>query len=189
MVEYIGIVAMGKMNEIGYGSIMPWWLDQYKIQQKYKDFRAEDLPRFKEITTGHDVQMGRITYESFPKFARPLSERTNHVLTHDAFASKKLSADLADEKKSPLIIVHNSFESMEDAIIDKEKVYIIGGGKIYSHYLHKMNTLLVSRINEEFPMADVHFDEFEHEFEISAQVLPKNPAYNDFYSFDTYTRK
>ncbi|MCA9477541.1 MAG: dihydrofolate reductase [Nanoarchaeota archaeon] len=198
MIELTGIVAMGKNNEIGVGLLMPWWLEEYASQQRYKDLRTDDLGRFKEITMGHHVLMGRLTYESFPKFARPLPGRINHVLSTDMSQSKKLSLDFEDEQKAKILRIHSSFESLEGAIIGLDHAYVIGGGQVYAHFISdkkeglKMNRILVTRINDDFPMADVFFPPLEangFEKDDSLTLHPANPENKGFYSFDTYVRR
>src|SRR4051812_18739461 len=83
---------------------------------------SDDLKRFKMLTTGHTVIMGRKTYESI---GRPLPNRTSIVITRNP-----------DFKVGGVIVC----TSLEDAIekakeIEKEEVFVIGGGEIYTQAL------------------------------------------------------
>jgi len=106
-----------------------------------------DLPRFKTITAGHPIIMGRLTYESI---GRPLPNRTNIVISK--------SGSL--QETSGLIIT----SSVEDAIsiakkIDQEEIFIIGGGKIYSETLKYANRLYLTIVDDE-PEADTFFPDY-----------------------------
>ena len=106
-----------------------------------------DLKHFKKITTGHTIIMGRKTYESLPKGALP--NRINIVIT----------SDNADNYPGCIVA-----RSVDEAILltkDKEKVFIIGGGKIYSSTLHLANKLYLTRIHHKFKDADTFFPEID----------------------------
>ena len=124
------IVAVGQNNEIGFRNALPWRL-------------PADLKRFKELTTGHTVVMGRKTFESLPN--GPLPNRTNVVL------SRNLSF------MHPNCLV---FSSLEEALIklsDKQEVYIIGGSQIFSQILYRANKLYLTQIHASFSEADAFF--------------------------------
>ncbi len=105
-----------------------------------------ELPRFKRITTGHPVIMGRKTYESI---GRPLPNRTNIVITRDT-----------NYKAEECLVV----ESIEKAIeIAKEKdqneIFIIGGGEIYRQALPMVDKLYITLVKGDFS-ADTFFPKY-----------------------------
>lgn len=106
-----------------------------------------DLPRFKAITTGHPIIMGRLTYESI---GRPLPNRTNIVISK----SNKI------QNVEGLVVV----DSVEKAIdiakeIDSEEIFIIGGGKVYSETINLADKLYLTIVNDE-PDADTFFPDY-----------------------------
>lgn len=104
---------------------------------------SDDLKRFKSLTSGHPVIMGRNTWNSLPK--KPLPKRRNIVLTHDeTFAPE--GAEVA--------------HCLQDAIKmtrDEEEVFIMGGAAIYQQFLPYVQRLYVTHVYSNFPDADVHF--------------------------------
>ena len=124
------IVAMSENYVIGLNNSLPWHL-------------SDDLKRFKEITTGHQILMGRKTYESI---GRPLPNRDNFVLTRNA----KLQIDGI-----------NVIKSLNDIPSSDKKTFIIGGGEIYTQLINSCDELLVTKIHCEidgdayFPIIDL----------------------------------
>jgi len=124
------IVAMSENYVIGLNNSLPWHL-------------TDDLKRFKEITTGHQIVMGRKTYESI---GRPLPNRDNFVLTRNA----KLQIDGI-----------NVIKSLNDIPSSDKKTFIIGGGEIYTQLINSCDELLVTKIHCEidgdayFPIIDL----------------------------------
>ena len=124
------IVAMSENYVIGLNNSLPWRL-------------SDDLKRFKEITTGHQIVMGRKTYESI---GRPLPNRDNFVLTRNA----KLQIDGI-----------NVIKSLNDIPSSDKKTFIIGGGEIYTQLINSCDELLVTKIHCEidgdayFPIIDL----------------------------------
>lgn len=121
------IVAVGKEGEIGKKGDLIW-----KI--------SEDLKRFKSLTNGHPVIMGRKTWESLPK--RPLPNRLNIVITH----RKDFMAEGA-------IIAHSVGEALE-ACEKNSDPFIIGGAEIYNNFLPFVSHLYLTRIDETCADAD-----------------------------------
>lgn len=106
-----------------------------------------DLKHFKKLTTGHIIIMGRKTYESLPNGALP--NRINIVITSD-------NAD-----NYPGCIVARSVDEALLLTKNKEKVFIIGGGKIYNSTLHLANKLYLTRIHHKFEDVDTFFPEID----------------------------
>lgn len=105
---------------------------------------STDMKRFKALTTGHPIVMGRRTWESFPK--RPLPERTNIVVTRDAaFADE--GAVRAGSPEEALEIARRSPGG--------DAVQVIGGGQIYAHTIQLADRLDVTHVE-----ADVEGDTY-----------------------------
>ncbi|MBT3208670.1 MAG: dihydrofolate reductase [Bacteroidetes bacterium] len=107
----------------------------------------DDLKRFKQLTTGHKILMGKKTYESLPKGALP--NRTNIVIT-----------DSANEKIEGCVMAYSITEAIELCDDTKEN-FIIGGGSIYSQFMEHANKLYITRIHKSFD-ADTFFPEINH---------------------------
>jgi len=147
----------------------------------------EDLKRFRELTQGHAVIMGRKTFESIGK---PLQDRLNIVTTRDieSFMKKvrnqslsvSTSFDKFLEKKlietKKFIEINRNFiicPSLEDAIntvkkilkskflnLNSDEVYIIGGGQIYEQALPYADKLYLTIIDRAYPEADTYFPDY-----------------------------
>lgn len=103
-----------------------------------------DLKRFKELTTGHVVVMGRKTWDSLPN--RPLPNRNNFIIS----------------KEKPLILECKAIRfEMEDAIkyiqSTKEDVFIIGGGSVYEQLLFLCDRVYVTKIFKSHKNVDTYF--------------------------------
>lgn len=131
------IAAIGKNRELGKGNDLIWRV-------------PGDLPRVKELTTGHPIIMGRRTYESI---GRPLPGRTNIVVTRQ-------DIDI------PGCVVSNSIKGALEVArsIDKDEIFIFGGAHIYTDALGYADRLYLTRIDAEDPEADAFFPEYEHIF-------------------------
>ena len=104
-----------------------------------------DLRRFKQLTTGHTVLMGRRTFESLPKGALP--NRRNIVLTR----SKDFQA--------PGVEVFPSFDAALASCSADEEVFVIGGASIYREALPKADRLMLTHIHATPAEADTFFPE------------------------------
>ena len=98
------IVAAGENNAIGKDNDLIWHL-------------SDDLKRFKSLTNGHYIIMGRKTFESFPK---PLPNRTHIVITRQS-----------DYQAPDGVIIVNNLDDALDAARRDPQPFIIGGGEIY----------------------------------------------------------
>lgn len=113
------IVAADEQGGIGLGGRLPWHL-------------PEDLKRFKALTMGYPVLMGRKTYESI---GRPLPGRQNIVVTR--------RQGLA----IPGCAVADSLASALEATVGAEKVFIIGGAELYGTALPYADTVYLTRVH------------------------------------------
>ena len=157
------IVAIAANNAIGKDNDLLWHI-------------SRDLKRFKELTKGHYVVMGKKTYFSLPN--RPLPNRTNMVIT-----------DVPGEQIDNCLMAY----SIEDAIqkMDTENEnFIIGGGSVYRQFLPYASKLYITRVHKEFE-ADTFFPEISlEEWELVEKENVTDDEQNDFtYSFEIYKRK
>lgn len=122
------IAAIGENNELGLDNKLIWNI-------------KEDLKRFKKLTTGHSIIMGRKTFESISK---ALPGRLNIVLTKNKnFKFKNVS------------IASNIHEAIE-LTKDDEQPFIIGGSEIYSLFINMAQTIELTRVHNNFK-ADTFF--------------------------------
>lgn len=105
----------------------------------------EDLKRFKQITSGHPIIMGRKTFESI---GQPLPNRKNIVVTHDK-----------DYFAEGITVVHSVEEALKEAE-GTDEVFIIGGGQIYQEAIKLADKLYLTVI-EGNPEADTFFPDFQ----------------------------
>ena len=121
------IVAVAENGAIGKDNNLLWHI-------------SGDLKRFKAITTGHSIIMGRKTYLSFPK--RPLPDRKNIILTTNdtvfegAYTAKNIEQALA--------------------LCDSDEVFIIGGESIYRQFLPYTTKIYLTRVHRSYE-ADTFF--------------------------------
>ncbi|MEK7133568.1 MAG: dihydrofolate reductase [Patescibacteria group bacterium] len=139
----VAVVAIGKNRELGKEGKLLWHI-------------PDDLKRFKRLTLGHPIILGRKTFESIIGYlGNPLPERTNIVVTrHNDFVSRY-----------PNMIVAHSFEdALEKAKnLDSEEVHIGGGAEIYKQALPQIDKLYLTLIDDE-KEADSFFPPYEKEF-------------------------
>ena len=131
------IAAVGKNRELGKDNKLLWYI-------------PEDFKRFKELTSGHVVIMGRKTYESLPENFRPLPNRINVVITRDF-----------NYKIEGVIVYH----SLEEAIKNleskfKDEVFIIGGASIYGQGIKYADKLYLTLVDKAYPNADAFFPDY-----------------------------
>jgi len=139
------IVAVAKNNVIGKDNDLIWRL-------------SEDLKRFKRITSGHSIIMGRLNYESI---GRPLPNRTNIIITRQT-----------DYQVDGCVVVN----SLEDALkVAREngddEAFVIGGAQIYKLAMPLVDKIYLTEVHEEFD-GDVFFDELGDEWQ---EVLREGP--------------
>ncbi|MCE9643875.1 dihydrofolate reductase [Candidatus Parcubacteria bacterium] len=114
----------------------------------------DDLKRFKELTLGHPVIMGRKTFESIlGTLGKPLPGRTNIVVTRDK-----------DYSQEGVVVAHSLEEAIEKArAYDQEEIFIGGGTQIYQQALPFVDKLYLTEIDDE-KEGDALFPPFEHLF-------------------------
>jgi dihydrofolate reductase len=156
------IVAVAENNAIGYKNQLLFHL-------------PDDLKRFKKITSGHPVIMGRNTFLSLPNGALP--NRTNIVIS-----------DIPEEEFPGCSMA----DSIEDALAqtnNEEETFIIGGGMIYKQFLPHASKLYITKIHHSFE-ADTFFPEISPEewTEVSKETNPVSSANPFEFSYIIYER-
>lgn len=157
------IVAIGEDGAIGKNGDLIW-----KI--------PEDLKRFKSLTTGHPVIMGRKTWESLPK--RPLPNRRNIVITHQ----KNYVADGAE-------VVNSVSEAID--LTREEEPFIIGGAEIYKTAMPYITHFHLTKIFSKSPEADTHLTLPENLKILSSSsvFIPSSESSLPSYQFVTLTNR
>lgn len=158
------IAAIDRHRAIGYQNKLLFWL-------------PNDLKRFKALTTGHTILMGRKTFESLPKGALP--HRRNVVL------SSSQSLTLPDAE------VFHSLQEALDACHPDELVYVIGGASLYQQALPLADALCLTEIDAEAPQADAWFPPIEPNvwYEKSRDARPADEKHPCPYAFVDYVRR
>lgn len=134
---------------------------------------SEDLKRFKRLTSGNTIIMGKKTWESLPR--RPLRDRKNIVLT-----------DIPGEIIENCITTY----SIKDALSKcdtNEEIFIIGGGSIYRQFMPIADRLFITHVHKKAP-ADIYFPEIDlkvwevyEQEEFKTEEIP--------YTYTVYRRK
>jgi dihydrofolate reductase len=156
------IVAASTNNVIGARGKLPWRL-------------SDDLKRFKQLTMGKPIVMGRLTWESI---GRPLPGRQNIVLTRQA----DFAAEGCDVVASPADVLA--------AATDAEELMIIGGSQVYELFLPQASRLYVTRVRAEID-GDAFFPEIDESVWrlTHSEALEANDANEFAFDFKTYERK
>lgn len=159
--EVVLIAAIGKNRELGRDNELLWRL-------------SEDLRRFKTLTLGHPVVMGRKTFESI---GRPLPKRVNIVVTREPAWSAE-----------GVVVAHSVEQALALASgFNTGSVYVIGGGQLYAATLPFATRLELTHIDAEDSSADTFFPVFEKEF---VEVSKEKPHSENGvpYTWVTYRR-
>ena len=158
------IVAIANENVIGKDNQLIWHL-------------PEDLKRFKEITTGHKIIMGRKTFESL---GRVLPNRKHIILCND------MQMDIDNEN----VEILDDISKLDKYINTDEECFVIGGATIYKLLMPYANKMYITKINQSFE-GDVWFPEIKEEMwkEISREKGLKNDENPFDYEYITYIKK
>jgi len=156
------IVAMAKNRTIGINNTLPWHL-------------PADLKRFKELTMGHHMIMGRKTFESIGK---PLPGRTTVVVTRNA------------DYSVPGVIVANSLEAALAACGTDEEIFVIGGAELYRQAIDFADRIYLTEIDADIS-GDAHFTEFDRKLWQETERVNHAPDEKNVHSyhFVVYERK
>lgn len=158
------IAAVDRHMGIGYENKLLFWL-------------PNDLKRFKALTTGNTIIMGRKTFESLPKGALP--NRRNIVLS----SRTDINCPGAEV-----------FSSLEEALKNceaDEQIYIIGGASVYRQALPWADVLCLTEIDAEAPLVDVYFPDVDMNIwqEKSRESHPVDEKHPCSYAFVDYIRR
>ncbi len=162
--EIYAIVAMGDNWEIGYQGDLIWRI-------------KEDLKRFKSLTMGHPIIMGRKTRDSLPK---ALPGRTNIAITRNL------------EYSAPdTLIAHSLTEALEMArkAEGSDKIFIIGGGQIYEEAFPILDGLEITHVYDSPVNVDTFFPEIApEEWELTGRTEMHETDKGVKYVFESYKR-
>jgi dihydrofolate reductase len=156
------IAAAAENNALGKNNDMVWHL-------------PNDFKRFKSLTSGHHIIMGRKTFESFPK---PLPNRTHIVISRQ------------EDYKPEGCFVVNSMEKAIEICPRDEVSFIIGGGEIYKLGLSFSDKIELTLVHHNFE-ADAFFPAINpEEWEIiNSEFQPNDEKHLFDYTYQTYLRK
>jgi dihydrofolate reductase len=155
------IAAAGENNSLGKDNDLVWHL-------------PDDFKRFKELTSGNYILMGRKTFETFPK---PLPNRKHLIITRQDNYSVPENCFV--------------FDAIQSAIdfTDNQDIWIIGGGEIYKQSMEIADRIELTRVHSEFE-ADTFFPEIGEEWElVSEEYHPSDERHKYDFTYLTYDRK
>ncbi len=135
------IAAVARNGGIGFAGQLPWHL-------------PEDLRRFKQLTTGHTVLMGRKTYESL---GRPLPHRRNVVISSGPVSGVE------------------SYRSVQEglaALAGEEQVFVIGGAQLYAQLLSRCDELYLTLVDRDI-QADVFFPPYQQQLDAAFRLVSR----------------
>jgi dihydrofolate reductase len=153
------IVAFAKNNVIGNNNTLPWHL-------------PEDLKRFRALTMGHHIIMGRKTYESL---GRLLPGRTTVIVTRNK-AYQVEGALIASSLEGAIDLCQNDLEP-----------FLIGGAEMYKEGLKRANKLYITEVHAEFS-GDAFFDAFDLACWKEIERTPKTSGNGLRFSYVVYQR-
>lgn len=155
------IAAVAKNRAIGFKNKLIYWL-------------PNDLKRFKALTTGNTIIMGRHTFESLPKGALP--NRRNVVLS----------------KTEKSFLGCDCYSSLDEAIKScsaNEEIYIIGGSSVYQQAMEIADRLCLTLIDDTPTEADAFFPDYEKWKECERENHTKDEKHDYDYAFVDFIRK
>jgi len=139
----------------------------------------EDMARFKALTAGKPVVMGRRTWESLPEKFRPLPGRRNLVVSRSSFGKRELAG----------AEVFPSLQAALAACAGAAEICVIGGSDIYALALPLADKLALTEVDVVFPDADRHFPAWPREQFTEAGREPHTSANGMRFDFVDYLRK
>ena len=159
------VVAMDRNRLIGDGDALPWRL-------------PDEMRRFREITMGHPVLMGRKTYESIPTKFRPLEGRENIILTTQA------------GYEAPGCRVVHSLQEAVDAVDPGEELMVIGGAHVFAALMPIVDRLYLTEIDGEYS-GDVYFPAIDRAQwrEVARERHPRDARHDSSFTFLVLDRR
>ena len=157
------IAAVARNMAIGRGNKLIYWL-------------PNDLRRFKALTTGHTIIMGRRTFQSLPKGALP--NRRNIVLTRSG-------------KEFPGAETYSSLREALDSCLPSEEVFVIGGATVYAEALPLADRLCLTEVDDEPEGADAFFPQVSSDlWKVSSREEHGKDEKHDYtYTVTDYIRR
>ncbi|HLG79650.1 MAG TPA: dihydrofolate reductase [Bradyrhizobium sp.] len=167
--EIVLIAAVADNGVIGAGNTIPWRL-------------KSDMVRFKAMTMGRPVVMGRKTYESLPR--RPLPGRTNIVITRDA-AYRAEGAVVTTSFESAGLVARG--DALRRGV---REIAIIGGAEIYAQFVAAADRLEITEVHLR-PEGDTRFPPIDADLwqEVARERHPAGPGDSAEFSYVTYRRR
>ncbi|MBD5289315.1 MAG: dihydrofolate reductase [Bacteroides sp.] len=154
------IVSIGNRNEIGCENNLLWPI-------------REDLRRFKALTTGHPIIMGRNTWFSLPR--RPLPGRLNIVVSQNPDFIPEGEGVLKASSLEEALRIARSSESYGE-----KEPFVIGGGRLYAAALPLAQRLFLTRVDAVAPYADTFFPSIDSDLweteEVSESFTAELPS-------------
>lgn len=164
------IAAIGENRELGKRGKLLWQI-------------PEDMKRFRMLTEGHVVIMGRKTFESLPKKFKPLPNRVNIIITRDKNFSVPVNSTSINHVNKV-----NICYSLEEALKNSKfeirnsklpnEVFIVGGGQIYQQAIKYADKLYLTLVKGKYE-ADTFFPEYK-EFK---KIVAKKQSRDDNYEY------
>lgn len=157
------IVAMANNRCIGLNNQLPWHL-------------PADLKRFKLITLGSTIVMGRKTYESI---GRPLPGRTNIIISRNA-----------GYRQPGCLVLDSLEEALAQGCLENKKLFVIGGSELYEAAMPLAQAIYMTQVHQSF-QGDTFFPELNCSDwqEVSRETIHNDPAVPFSYSFVEYRPK
>lgn len=151
------IAAIADNGVIGSHNSLPWYL-------------PEDLKRFKRLTEGKTVVMGKKTFDSiFARLGKPLPNRKNIVLSHQS------DLHLPDG----VLVIHDK-EAIQN--LEEDEIMIIGGGQVYQNFIDQADILYITHVHQK-PEGDIVFPKINW-----AEWKMTFEEKHDGYTFSDYER-
>ena len=154
------IAAVAKNRAIGFQNKLIYWL-------------PNDLKRFKALTTGHTIVMGRNTYLSLPKGALP--NRRNVVLSTTV-------------GELPGCDVYPTLDAALQSCRPDEDIYIIGGARVYEQAISMADRLCLTEVDDTPAQADAFFPDYSDWQVVNKETHPKDERHAFEYAFTDYER-
>lgn len=156
------IAAAAENNALGKDNQLLWHL-------------PDDFKRFKQLTTGHHIIMGRKTFESFPK---PLPNRTHVIVSRQKY----------DAPEGCIVV--DSIEKAIEVCPENQDIFVIGGGEIYSLAMPLADKIDLTKVHATFE-ADTFFPEINlDDWKLAASKFhPKDEKHAYDFTFQQFIRK
>ena len=156
------IAAIGEHRELGRNNQLLWRI-------------PGELARFKEITMGHPMIMGRKTFESI---GRVLPGRANIIITRDS----------AYQIEGAIVVpsIEKAIEVAKKQPGGDSEIFVIGGGQIFKETLSLTDRLYLTIVHKSYPDADVYYPEYPEFTQVVSQEEKEGPEFS--YTFLTLDR-